>query len=265
MSEELVTVRRVSLPIDAHLIQAQLEAAGITAFVLDAESASINPLLVDAMGGVRVQVRGADVARALEVLRETHHDPDEELADLSPEGRCPRCRSEYTRLEWTPLQKAASAVLLFAPLLVLDKSMYCQQCEHRWEAEPESQRRRHTPYRAPARKAPGERPVFRLRRTQAMTGMLAGAILSTGIAIGLGDGRWVVLTAAGWMFGRARASDVCSEPTCRAPLPDGADECPRCRGSVKWVIAGAAEHFAARAEWRRKERESAPGGPSSPG
>jgi hypothetical protein len=256
MSDALVTIRRVSLPIDAQLIGAQLRGAGIDAVILDDEMATINPLVVDAMGGVRVQVREAEVERALEILAVPLIDDDDDLADLSMEGRCPRCRSEYTASDWTWLQKASSLPLLFVPLFFVDRSMHCQQCRHVWKESELPRRAPKTPYRSLARKRSDTRPVFRLRRDSSVQGLLTGAILSTAIAIAMGDGRWVVLATAGWLFGRARTTDVCSEPSCRAPLAHGSPECPTCKGSVQWVIRQSSEHFAARAEWRQSDRAS---------
>jgi hypothetical protein len=56
----------------------------------------------------------------------------------------------------------------------------------------------------------------------------------------------------GWRIGKAVRSDVCSEPSCRAPLARGAEECQGCKGTIAGTITSAPEHFAAAADVRRE-------------
>ena len=60
------------------------------------------------------------------------------------------------------------------------------------------------------------------------------------------------LVVLGCLVGSRIGSDLCSEPTCRAPLPAGAEECPRCKGSVAGAVSSAREHYAAAADFRRE-------------
>ena len=84
---ELVDVGNYHDAVPAELARARLTSNGIQAFVVD--SAAFNPLLNDAVGGVRLKVYEEDEARARELLDETldEQDDDEDVV------RCPRWSS----------------------------------------------------------------------------------------------------------------------------------------------------------------------------
>jgi hypothetical protein len=63
------TVARFLNPTDAHITCACLEAAGVPAFVADANLVQLNSLLAIALGGVRVLVPASRVAEAKDVIR----------------------------------------------------------------------------------------------------------------------------------------------------------------------------------------------------
>lgn len=80
-----------SLPYEAHLGRARLESEGITAVVADEHTISMQWMLSDALGGVRLRVQEADLARAEEILSEDRSDLVEEsgagpMADQSGEA-----------------------------------------------------------------------------------------------------------------------------------------------------------------------------------
>ncbi|GAC1628667.1 MAG: hypothetical protein NVS9B10_18850 [Nevskia sp.] len=64
----LETIAQFNDPVDAQLLQGRLQAEGIPAFLADEHLIQANRLLSIALGGVRVQVAGDDLARALAVL-----------------------------------------------------------------------------------------------------------------------------------------------------------------------------------------------------
>jgi hypothetical protein len=65
---DLFVVAQFIIPIDAHLAQGCLVAAGIPAVVADANHAQADQLIAPAMGGVRVLVPQAYLQQAKEVL-----------------------------------------------------------------------------------------------------------------------------------------------------------------------------------------------------
>ena len=66
---DFVTVARFLNPTDAHITCAYLEAAGVPAFVADANLVQLNSLLAIALGGVRVLVPASRVAEAKGVIQ----------------------------------------------------------------------------------------------------------------------------------------------------------------------------------------------------
>lgn len=73
MSHELITVATLSSPVEASLVQNQLEAAGIRSFMSDEAAVGMAWYLGNAIGGVKVQVAESDAPRAFEVVHD--HEP----------------------------------------------------------------------------------------------------------------------------------------------------------------------------------------------
>src|SRR5262245_16619066 len=69
---KLVTVAVYNLPTQAQIARNSLEAAGIKAYVADAELVAMDLVLSSAVGGVKVQVSDADAQRAADVLTDIY-------------------------------------------------------------------------------------------------------------------------------------------------------------------------------------------------
>jgi hypothetical protein len=266
-----VTLRRYLDPVAAQLDRASLEAAGITAHVI--EAASFNPFLSGAAGGAQLQVGERDVGRA-EAILASHGPGSEDASADDGEGtdvvRCPRCELAYCSLERPQLRTGSLfmpiVALVTLPLLPFAKRRWhCQKCRHEWDDPKEGPA-------AMTRLEPGDpRPVFRLRRAHAGMGLFVGLMVGflggmvTSFVLGAGGGAvgvFLLAPVAGWLVGRSLRYDVCSEPGCRAPLPPGEEDCPRCRGAIAGSIDAAEQHFPAAADFRRElaalRREPAP-------
>lgn len=264
-----VVVHSYADRIDADLARTRLESEGIQAFVV--EPAGFNPMLNDSAGGILVQVGSSDAARAREILAQPLLDDEQELADegASDVVRCPRCELEYCFFERPrPRGVAPGAADLLVMLLSIvlqaaPKRWRCHKCFHVWDDLAESPKRR-TPLPEGA-----PRPIFRLRRSRAGTGLFAGFLAGvmgyfilrdpTGYATAL----WVsslplLAPLVGWLIGRTIQADLCSEASCRAPLADGVMKCERCKGHVAGVIRRAHEHHSESAEFRRELARDAP-------
>jgi rubredoxin len=158
MSAELVTIATFGEVTAAQLCRATLSASGVRAFVADEHLSTLNPHYMGASAGIRVQVRKADEARALEILAaaapaaedEEEEDEDESSAEDGP--RCPRCGARYSYYEWSSWQVVLIALLLGLPLLFMSKQWSCRRCHHRYRL-PEGAPRAESPYRKPRRGA----------------------------------------------------------------------------------------------------------------
>lgn len=73
MTHELITVATLSSPVEASLVQNQLEAAGIRSFMSDEAAVGMAWYLGNAIGGVKVQVAESDAPHAFDVVND--HEP----------------------------------------------------------------------------------------------------------------------------------------------------------------------------------------------
>ncbi|SRR6266568_2678539 len=67
--DSLVVIASYLRPEEAGMLRGLLESAGIVAVVRDDVLSGVNPFLQVAIGGVKLAVRAADAARALEIVR----------------------------------------------------------------------------------------------------------------------------------------------------------------------------------------------------
>jgi hypothetical protein len=110
-----VTISQYSLPYEAHLDRARLESEGITAVIADEHTISMQWMLSDALGGVRLRVQDEDLARAEEILAEDRSDLVDEQCATAP-SEVPR-REPGLRL--SPLASDRRKRGFFATLLAL--------------------------------------------------------------------------------------------------------------------------------------------------
>jgi hypothetical protein len=66
---DLVMVARMYNPLEAEMLRGRLESEGVPAMVADIQTAQVNPFYKLAIGGVRVMVPEAYLARAREIVR----------------------------------------------------------------------------------------------------------------------------------------------------------------------------------------------------
>ena len=144
MSERILPVETFWDATEAHLARGALEEAGIDCVVADDNAATMMPLHVGAIGGVKLLVRESDLARARKVLdglqgQEDGNDPPggapaghefEEKFDLP---KCPRCNSDDVTYERFSKRAFFIGVLLLGfPFLIMKRRWRCFTCEHKW-------------------------------------------------------------------------------------------------------------------------------------
>jgi hypothetical protein len=130
-----VAVAACARPVEAHLARCRLEAEGIEAFVADEHIVSLQWLYSAAVGGVKVQVRLRDAARARAILAAPAPRRSRSAGfvtdDLSA-PRCPRCGSLEIEERFARRLSFASALLLGFPLLIPRGRARCRSCGRRW-------------------------------------------------------------------------------------------------------------------------------------
>lgn len=126
-----VAVGNAPQPMEAALLQMELEAHGISS-VQDGEyTVAIDPLLSNAIGGVRVLVDEADEAKAREVLAEFYRRRREDEA--AQEFICPACGQDDALPVQRPVIFWLMMALSFGVLALLPWPRYvCGACGHRW-------------------------------------------------------------------------------------------------------------------------------------
>ena len=102
MSGKLITIATFSQAIEAHVSKTKLQSEGIECFIADENIVNMNWFYSNAVGGVKLQVKEADVKRSIEILRQkpisvdfgTDEAEEEEEEDDDDEGPCcPKCDS----------------------------------------------------------------------------------------------------------------------------------------------------------------------------
>lgn len=266
MPGPLVVIRTYGRALDAQIARSRLQASGVPCFLPDEQLSTIDPLLTDALGGVRLQVNAADADRAREILDQ----PLDLSEELDPEHGCPHCESPYWSERWSTWQIIGGVALLGLPFRFLRRRCVCHRCEGSWSDE-EERLRLLPPAGQPAlhdgspesyrdtRQDPDllARPVFRLRRTRAAAGAFWGmiAMALASMLLGPGSGGLVVLgLLVGGLVGRAQVRYLCSEPSCRRPVGPRRATCPGCKSPVVGQIEHPAHHYRDRAAWLRSER-----------
>lgn len=127
---QLVTVDRFLHPTDAHIAAGRLEAEGIPVNLLGINHASANWLLINALGGIRLQVprRFADEAKSILATQVPVEDAEEDA------DRCPNCGSVNTTAHSTAWKISLLAVHLFnVPIPWGKNQRQCDDCGNTWE------------------------------------------------------------------------------------------------------------------------------------
>jgi len=91
MNEEFYTLGAFSYPADVQIIKGKLESEGIAVFLKDENTLNSDPLISDAIGGVKLQVYEKDKERAISIYDEIRSYA------LDDEGNpiiCPNCKAQ---------------------------------------------------------------------------------------------------------------------------------------------------------------------------
>lgn len=134
---KLITVQRLNTSIDARLLQSYLDSEGIESFIFDEFTVDLNPLISNAIGGIRLQVREEDLERALELIDTYNHKPY--LDNEGKEVACPKCGSTRLFGDFNSMKNAGSVFaaitsIIFGVLPLYRKRVYrCKACETEFE------------------------------------------------------------------------------------------------------------------------------------
>ncbi|MCK5741516.1 MAG: DUF2007 domain-containing protein [Chlorobi bacterium] len=68
---KLVTIKTFTNSVDAHILKTILETEGIESYIFDENMSSMYPMTINNMfGGIKLQIAEADIAEALEIIKD---------------------------------------------------------------------------------------------------------------------------------------------------------------------------------------------------
>ncbi len=118
----------------ANIILTKLQDAGIHCFLKDEYTVTIDPLLSNAIGGIKLTVRKEDAFQAENLLRRFEEEYIRSIA-------CPQCLSNNIILIPQPKKESSKDIMtwLRSVFTVVTASIYqCQQCGYECDTLPES-------------------------------------------------------------------------------------------------------------------------------
>ena len=132
---KLVTVKTFSYDHETILFEPKFKSEGIEYFLADQKTVAIDPLVSNAIGGIKLQVKLEDEKRARALIAEIEaNNHQSNLGDvIVVEGQqyektldeCPKCESEEINL-----YKQSILEGLFRPFQ--KRIRYCNSCHHKW-------------------------------------------------------------------------------------------------------------------------------------
>ena len=96
LADDYAVVATFSMPYEAQIARASLQAAGIDALIADEHTINMDWFYSNALGGVRLLVHKSQLAEARELVAA---DFSAELPEADTPVRCPACGSEIFRAE----------------------------------------------------------------------------------------------------------------------------------------------------------------------
>jgi len=131
----LVTIKTFSYDHETVLYEPTFNAEGIKYFLKDQKTVAIDPLVSNAIGGIKLQVNAEDEERARALVAEiVANDIGSNLGDvIVVDGKkyektldeCSKCESDEIYS-----YKPTFFEGLFKPFMKREK--YCQSCKHKW-------------------------------------------------------------------------------------------------------------------------------------
>ena len=131
---ELVTIRQFRDLPEALLAKGSLQSAGIECFLADENLVRLDWFISNFIGGIKLNVRAADVENARKIL-------DEPILEglyvqgvgLYEQPRCPKCQSLDVNFQELDRPIAYMSAFLRVPMPVQRPAWRCHECDAEWE------------------------------------------------------------------------------------------------------------------------------------
>ncbi|MBO6515815.1 MAG: DUF2007 domain-containing protein, partial [Bacteroidia bacterium] len=89
---DLITLKIFDNSMDAHLLKTRLEDAEIPVALFDETFITMDPILSNALGGIKLKIKEEDAERALDILKEIENAPV--INEEDQVVTCPNCNSD---------------------------------------------------------------------------------------------------------------------------------------------------------------------------
>lgn len=137
MEEKFKIIAVFQYSSEAQIMKARLEVEGITVFLQDQFTIDTDPLVSNAIGGIKLKVWQEDEAKALEILNSIS---EYSLDNTGQEIECPNCGSEKIELTTTVRGFKSMFFFLFsfltAALPIYTKYNYrCNTCNENFNLD----------------------------------------------------------------------------------------------------------------------------------
>lgn len=133
---EFIILNTYTNYVDAHIAKGVLEEEGIESWLKDENTVTIDPVLTNAIGGIKLMVATEQAQKAWEVLENVRREQKAAIA-------CPKCGSHNTELVSTPRKAInwVSAIVTFflgEYAIATDKVNHCFDCGHEFPEQTET-------------------------------------------------------------------------------------------------------------------------------
>ncbi len=132
---ELATVKTFDNYFSANITLTRLQHDGIECYLKDEHTVTIDPILTNAVGGIKLVVRKEDEQRAVELLAAYHQE-------YMLSATCPKCGgNNFSQVTKKDAGNYLTAILtwLFSSYAVVSKYIYqCGNCGYECETLPDS-------------------------------------------------------------------------------------------------------------------------------
>jgi hypothetical protein len=123
----------------ATVAKSVLDSAGIESFLADDNFVRLDWLMSNALGGIKLLVRGEDAEGAKKLLDEQVPEKfDVEGVGQYENPKCPNCGSLDVTFDELDRKIAYPSLLLRIPIPVVRHGWNCHACGHTWDPEAES-------------------------------------------------------------------------------------------------------------------------------
>ena len=132
---ELVTVQTFDNYFSASIILTRLQAEGVECYLKDENTVTIDPILTNAIGGIKIQVKKEEEQSVIKLLRGYH-------IEYMLSATCPQCGSNsFTHVAKPKVANYLTAILtwLFSSYAVAPEYVYqCGNCGYECESLPDA-------------------------------------------------------------------------------------------------------------------------------